>query len=70
MARCKYGYWLDGTRKRQCYDPARFLVRAHQGRELCSHHAAIAQALGWTVTALDKNYPYPQFEEKDYDRLD
>jgi len=48
---CRYGYKAS----RKCMERGEFWVAYNPPRILCSHHAAIADALGWTYVALDEH---------------
>lgn len=68
MRVCGYGKW-QAVRRRRCRRPATFLAKTPRERQLCSHHAAIAQALGWQVQSLEDVRIVPQFIEPQGQRL-
>lgn len=62
MTRCSYGHWNGLTFSHTCGRMAEFLVNAPTRRQMCSHHAAIAEALGWTVTNVMRPGVPPSYD--------
>jgi hypothetical protein len=66
---CSYGHWNGLILHKQCRRPVEFVAETQTFRQLCSHHAAIARDLGWTVGHLEDSRIRPEYEERQTLRL-
>lgn len=63
MTTCSYGN-VDGHRPtRVCRQRATFVAETRTRRQFCSHHAAIAEALGWRVYSVTDAQARPRYDQ-------